>query len=120
MKKQGRRKSIKTEPSIVLKGTENTGPSNSASQSIVQAKPSIEQTGPDLSGEWKTCGGIICLKRNPDTDSYEGNWGIHVMKLRIEGVSIPKPHLGSMELMFDGVLRNLATIEWGNGQVWTR
>ena len=121
MKKQTRRKSLKTEPSFPSKGAENTNQSNLQHASFVQAKPSIESFGPDLSGIWKTCGENINLSRSTEPDTFQGKWGVHIMKFKVNGDSaIPEAYLGSIKLMFDGVLRNPNTIEWGNGQVWTR
>ena len=120
MKKQTRRKSLKTEPSNVPKVGENSRPVNSIQASFIQAKPSFEMSGPDLCGIWKTCGENICLERSSESDMFQGRWGVHTMKFKIDGDSIPEAYLGNMKLMFDGVLRNPNTIELGNGQVWTR
>jgi hypothetical protein len=91
-----------------------------AQQSFVQAKPTMEFSGPDLSGHWQTCGETVNLKRSSDGSHFEGSWGVHVLKFGMEGSEINKAHLGSMELMFGGSLSGPNEIQWGNGQVWTR
>jgi hypothetical protein len=123
MKKQQRRKSLKTQPSLTTIETpaENKAPGNSqAIISFVQAKPSFISLSADLTGTWKTCGENIVLTRSSEPDTFEGRWGVHLMKFKLEGDSIPAPYLGSIALMFDGTVCNANKITWGNGQVWTR
>lgn len=122
MKKQQRRKSLKTQSSNPSNDNamENAGPSNVSPVSFVQAKPSFSTLTVDLSGTWKTCGENIDLSRSAEPDTFEGKWGVHVMKFKVDGDSIPSPYLGTIALMFDGTVPNQNKIQWGNGQVWTR
>ncbi len=125
MKKQPTRKtkSPKRATAQQDQDSQNLPPANSkifTQNAFVQAKPTIEFSGPDLSGPWQTCGGSVDLKRSDDGTHFEGRWGVHVLKFRIDGSEINKAHLGSMELMFGGSLTGPNEIQWGNGQVWTR
>ena len=122
MKKQSKRKALKVQLSNpqTVDTKENSEPVNRTHAAFVQAKPSIEFNGPDLSGSWKTCGQDVHLERNADSDSFEGRWGVHVLRLKIEGTEIQRATLGTMELMFGGSLSAPNRIEWGNGQIWHR
>ena len=120
MRKQTKRKSLKTQPSNTQVVNENVAPKNEAPASFVQSKASLDYNGPDLTGTWNTCGQDVMLSQKPDTEIFEGSWGVHTLRFQLEGDEIRKAHLGSMELMFVGTLAGPGRIEWGNGQVWTR
>ena len=125
MKKQQskKNKSPKRPPANEVTDSQNKAPDNSGTstqQSFFQAKPSIDFSGPDLSGSWNTCGEKVCLKWSDEKSQFEGQWGVHTLRFGVEGTEIHRPHLGSMELMFGGSLSGPNMIQWGNGQVWTR
>ena len=122
MKKQSKRKILKVQHPIPQTNAndENSESSNMPHSAFVQAKPSLEFNGPDLSGTWKTCGQDVHLQRYGDSDSFEGHWGVHILRFQIDGTEIQQASLGAMELMFGGTLSAPNRIEWGNGQIWLR
>ena len=79
-------------------------------------------SGSPIEGNWSTGSGeIVRLKLTKKTREFEGQWGVHKLCGKVDGVIISDTRLGETNIVLSGEMSaDFSEIRWGSGQIWKR